>query len=338
MTTVLLTGASGFLGAHTVQHLLESGHRVRAYVRTPARLDEALRPLGLSSGDDRIEVARGDMTDRSAVRAAVAGCDAVVHAAATYSFRRRDAEQMLHDNAVGTRTVLEAGRDAGCRTLVHVSSTVALTRPGRVVLDEHSPVGPGHGPYSASKVASEVVARELQDAGANVSIVYPASVVGPHDPYLGETNELVLQILRHRLPVFPRGQLPYVDVRDTAAVLAAAVGHAPGGRYVVPGTTVASPHELLREVTGRRVPVVFLPASVAVAATWPGYASGLGFLPGAVEGVRIAACASSIDASATTRDLGVEARPLRDALTDTVRWLVEAGHLRAGLAGSALAG
>lgn len=333
MATVLLTGASGFLGAHTVQHLLEAGHRVRALVRTPARLDDALRPLGLTSDDDRIEVARGDMTDDTAVRAAVDGCGAVVHAAATYSFRRRDTETMRHDNAVGTRTVLEAGRDAGCSVLVHVSSTVALTRPGGVVLDEHSPLGPGLGPYSDSKVASELVARELQAAGAPVTVVNPASILGPHDPYLGENNELILQILQGRLPVFPRGRLPYVDVRDTAAVLAAAVDHAPGGRYVVPGANVPSLHATLREVTGRRVPVLFLPGAVARAGTWPGYATGWRLLPGALEGVRIAACASSIDASATTRDLGVTARPLRDSLVDTVRWLVEAGHLSRRLAG-----
>ncbi len=335
MPTVLLTGASGFLGAHTVQHLLEAGHHVRAFVRTPARLDEALRPLGLSSDDERIEVAKGDMTDVAAVRDAVQGCESVVHAAATYSFRRRDAEVMLRDNTAGTRSVLEAGRDAGCRTLVHVSSTVALTRRGGVVLDERSPVGPGHGPYSRSKAASELIAREMQEAGDPVTIVNPGGVLGPHDPYLGESNEIVLQLLQGKLPVFPRGRAPYVDVRDTAAVLTAAVDHQPGGRYVVPGESVASMHALLREITGRRLPVLFLPSAVAVAATWPGYATGLGFLPGAIEGVRIAACGNTIDAAATTRDLGVTARPLLESLTDTVRWLVSSGHLPARLAGRA---
>ncbi len=333
MATVLLTGASGFLGAHTVSHLLAAGHHVRAFVRTPARLDDALRPLGLSTGDERLEVAQGDMTDLDSVRRAVTGCESVVHAAATYSFRRRDRQVMLRDNTAGTRVVLQAGIDAGCRSLVHVSSTVALTRPGGVVLDEHSPVGPGHGPYSESKAASEEIARGLQASGAPVTIVNPAGVLGPHDPYLGESNELVGQLLRGRLPVFPRGQAPYVDVRDTAAVLTAAVDHEPGGRYLVPGETVASLHGLLREITGRRLPVVFLPSIVARAATLPGYLTELEFLPGAIEGVRITACANSIDASATTRDLGVTARPLAESLADTVRWLVTSGHLPAKLAG-----
>ena len=163
----------------------------------------------------------------------------------------------------------------------------------------------------------------------------PAGVLGPFDPYLGESNEVVLQLLQGKLPVFPRGQAPYVDVRDTAAVLTAAVDHAPGGRYLVPGETVASLHALLREVTGRRLPVLYLPPAVARSATWPGYASGLSFLPGAIEGVRITACANTVDSSQTTQDLGVHARSLRESLTDTVQWLVTSGHLRLALAGKA---
>lgn len=333
MTTVLLTGASGFLGAHTTAALLDGGHRVRAFVRTPARLDDALRPLGLSADDDRVEVAAGDMTDADAVRAAVAGCDAVVHAAATYSFRRSDRDTMLRDNVAGTRTVLDAGREAGCRVLVHVSSTVALTRPGGGLLDERSPLGTGLGPYSESKVASERVARELQEAGAPVTIVNPGGVLGPHDPYLGESNGLVQQILLGRMPAFPRGRAPFVDVRDTAGVLAGAVAHAPGGRYIVPGTSAGALHPLLRELTGRRLPVRQAPPRLVAALAMPGYLTGLSFLPNAVEGIRITACGHDIDSTAATRDLGVRARPLRDSLADTVRWLVDAGHLPARLAG-----
>ena len=333
MSLVLLTGASGFLGVHTVSRLLENGHRVRAYVRTPARLDQALRPLGHSADDDRIEVVHGDMTDASAVADAVTGCDAVVHAAATYSFKRRDRESMARDNTLGTRIVLEAGRAAGCGRLVHVSSTVALARPGGAVLDARSPLGPGHGPYSESKVASEKVARELRADGAPVTLVNPGGVIGPYDPYLGESNDLILQILRGRMPVYPRGQLHYVDVRDTAAVLAAAVDHEPGAHYLVPGVGVTSLHAPLREVTGRKLPVLLVPPRVAELATTPGYLSGWNRLPGALEGARITGCANSVDSRLTTRDLGVSARPLHETLIDTVRWLVEAGHLPPGLAG-----
>ena len=203
--TTLLTGASGFLGAHTVAALLERGERVRAFVRTPSRLTSALAPLGLSVDDDRIEVVEGQMTDAAVVRSAVEGCDAVVHAAATYSFRRADRAAMMRDNTAGTEAVLGAAREEGCRVAVHVSSTVALARPGAVTLDHRSPLGPGHGPYSDSKVASERIARRMQEAGDPVTIVNPGGVIGPHDPYLGETNEVLVQVLQGKQPVFPRG-------------------------------------------------------------------------------------------------------------------------------------
>jgi dihydroflavonol-4-reductase len=125
MTVVLLTGASGFLGTHVLHRLLEQGHRVRALVRTPEKLRENLTLLGVDSNDPRIEVVAGNMTDATAVRAAAHGCSHTIHAAATFSYRRRDAERMLAENKAGTMTVLGAAIDAGCAGIVHVS------RPGR---------------------------------------------------------------------------------------------------------------------------------------------------------------------------------------------------------------
>ncbi len=337
MTTVLLTGASGFLGVHTTKALLDAGHEVRAMVRTPAKLEEHLRPLGIA-GDDRLTPVEGDMTDEASVRKAVEGCDAVIHAAATFSFRRKDTARMKQENAAGTRTVLRAGADAGCSPLVHVSSTVALHRPGGGVLDHTSPLGTGPGPYSASKVASEQVAREMQDAGAPVTIVNPASVLGPHDPYLGENDHIVMLVLRGLLPAWPQGSLPYVDVRDVADVLAAAVSHAPGGRYIVPGHDITSLHEQLRAVTGRRLPAVTVPAWAASAATLPGTLTGWSMLARGPEGPRFAGYANTFDSSRTTQELGVTARPFADILRDTVRWLAEAGHISRKQAGRALTG
>lgn len=335
MATVLLTGASGFLGVHTMHRLLEDGHRVRAFVRTPSRLEANLLPLGVELEDSRIEVAEGDMTNVSSVRTAVSGCDAVIHAAATYSFRRSDRERMLRENAVGTRTVLQAGLDAGASTLVHVSSTVALVRPGGSTIDHTSPLGEAAGPYGDSKVASEAVARELQAAGAPVTIVNPGGVLGPHDPYLGESNDVILQVLGGRIPAWPRGCLHYVDVRDVATVLSVVLDR-PGKRYIVPGHSVPGLHPVLREVTGRRLPAPVLPAGLIAATAMPGYLTGWRFLPGQVEGVRTIGRGNAADASATTEQLGIRARPLEESVQDTIRWLVEAGHLEPKRAGRAL--
>jgi nucleoside-diphosphate-sugar epimerase len=327
----MLTGASGFLGTHIAQCLLDRGHQVRALVRTPAKLRESLTALGVDPDDRRIDVVVGDMTDAGAAREAVTGCDQAVHAAATYSYRRPDAERMLRENTLGTTTVLDAAAGAGCSGIVHVSSVVALLRSG-ATLDHRSPLGVPIGPYSRSKVESERAARARQEAGAPITIVNPGGVIGPHDPTLGETNETVRDILLGRLPTWPRGGLQWVDVRDTADVVVAALGR-PGGRYFVPGDTIALPHAPLRTVTGRRLPAVRVPLSAALPVLQLGYRTGWSFLPHTVEGARLIAMDTRVDHSATTEELGIRGRPLADSMRDTVRWLVEAGHIPARAAG-----
>lgn len=334
MNTVLLTGASGFLGIHVLQRLLEEGHSVRAFVRAPTKLRDHLRLLGVDPDDQALEIATGDMTDRAAVKEAAAGCGGAIHAAATFSYRRRDAERMLRENTVGTSTVLDAAIDAGCTGIVHVSSIAALLRPG-ATLDHQSPLGLTLGPYTHSKMESERAARERQGAGAPVAIVNPGAILGPHDPYLGESNEVVRDILRGRLPTWPRGGMQWVDVRDTAEVVVAALGR-PGRRYLVPGTTVTLPHQAVRTVTGRRLPAVSMPLALALPVLYLGYRTGWPLLPHAVEGARLIATDTRVDYSATLDDLGVRGRSLEESMRDTVRWLAEAGHISTRAAGHCL--
>ncbi|MFE6509241.1 SDR family NAD(P)-dependent oxidoreductase [Nocardioides sp. NPDC057767] len=334
MSVVMLTGASGFLGLHVLQRLLDQGHEVRAFVRTPEKLRHNLEPLGVDPDDRRIQVARGDMTDAGAVKEAVSGCDQAIHAAATFSYRRQDADRMVRENQVGTSTVLDAAIDAGCSGIVHVSSTVALLRRG-ATLDHQSPTGVVIGPYTQSKVESERTARLRQQAGAPVAIVNPGGIFGPHDPYLGESDQVIRDILCDRLPTWPRGQVQWVDVRDTAEVVVAALTR-PGRRYLVPGENVATPHETLRTVTGRRLPAVRMPLWAALPVVHLGYRTGWSFLPHALEGCRLVALDTRVDYSATSDELGIGGRSLVESMRDTVRWLVEAGHISPRAAGRAI--
>ena len=334
MAVVMLTGASGFLGIHVLQRLLDEGNHVRALVRTPAKLRDNLALLGVDADDSRIEVVRGDMTDSASVREAARGCDQCVHAAATYSYVRRDAERIRRENKTGTATVLDAAVEAGCEGIVHVSSIVALLQRGATLTNE-SPLGLGLGPYTQSKVESERIARERQDVGAPVSIVNPGAIIGPHDPYLGETNAIIRDVLLGRAAVFPRGRLQFVDVRDTAEVVVAALAR-PGGRYLVPGENVSLPHEVLRLVTGRRLPARSVPLKAVLPLLQLGYRTGWSWLPHSVEGSKVLALNTRVDASGTTNDLGVVGRALADSVRDSVRWLAEAGHIPPAAAGRCL--
>jgi dihydroflavonol-4-reductase len=333
---VLVTGGTGFVGSHSVKAMLDAGHDLRLLVRSPRRLAPALEPLGVRG----VEHVVGDATDAESVRRAMDGCDAVVHAAAVFSYDARDARNMQRVNTRATEVVLGASRDARLNPIVHVSSYVALLPPGGV-LDGDSPVGDPRGVYARSKAETEKMARQLQDQGAPVVITYPGMVWGPHDPHLGEAATFVRSVLRGLVPMVPPGLLPIVDVRDVAAAHAAILsrGRRPERYMLASGmASLADMIDLMRQVTGRRLVRATVPARLVLGITAAGDVAQrvLPFrLPFNFGGVWVATHGGPIDASATERDLGVRFRPLEDSIADMLRWLHRAGHLTDRQAGRA---
>ncbi len=238
--------------------LIDARHAVRMMVRAPERIRPALTPLGVEAPDHVV----GDVTDPAAVRRALDGCDAVLHSANVYSLHGRVGE-MAATNPRSTVLVLGTARELGLDPIVHVSSYVALLPPsGSGPLHADSPLGQPAGPYARSKVASERIARRLQDEGAPVVIMRPGAVWGPHDPHLGESAQIARAVLRGQMPVSLPGPMAIVDVRDVAATHAAVMEAGRGPRrYLVVAEDVpfAQIIAAVRRATGRRIPAVPLP-------------------------------------------------------------------------------
>ncbi len=180
---VLVTGGTGFVGSHSVAALVSRGHQVRLLVRSRDRVARSLSPLGVAE----VESVLGDVTAPQSVEEAMAGCDAVLHAAAVYSLDPRAAPRVRETNLRAAEIVLRAAVRMGLDPVVHVSSYVALLppEPPGAVLTPDSPVTRPGGAYSRSKAESEQVARRYQGQGAPVVIVYPGGVIGPDDPIWG---------------------------------------------------------------------------------------------------------------------------------------------------------
>jgi nucleoside-diphosphate-sugar epimerase len=321
-----------------VAALRDAGHDVRLLVRALDRVAPALEPVGVDPAG--VEAVVGDVVDEPAVREALDGCDAAVHLASVWSLDPRRAAEIRRVNAPGTRAVLGSAAEAGLDPIVHVSSYAALLpRRAEGPLDGGSPVGSAPTPYAASKALSEAVARDLQARGAPVAITYPGMVWGPHDPHLGETCRIALQVLAGRLPALPPGTLPISDVRDVAAAHAALLAPGAGGRRYAVASASIPVVEMARtaaRLAGRRIPVVTVPARVAAASAVAGEALGrlgVDLLP-AREAVWLASQDGPLDGSAAARDLGLAYRPAEESIADTVRWLHAAGHLSARRAGA----
>jgi nucleoside-diphosphate-sugar epimerase len=296
----------------------------------------ALAPLGV----DEVETATGDVTDSRAVERALEGADAVLHVASVFSMDARKADEMRSVNVRGTDIVLGTAHRLGVDPIVYVSSGLALLPPAEgQILTPNSPVRQTSWPYCRSKADAELVARRYQRQGAPVVSVMPAALWGPHDPHFGEGVTRATNVLKGRYPIVMRGGMHIADVRDVAALLAAVMTPGQGPRsYMLAGDYISFPDLIrtLADLTGRRIRFAIFPA-------W--FLAGFGRaadvvprrvrtrLPWDAEGIWVMNCAARCDDSQTRRELSLAPRPLRDTLADTVRWLVEVGHLSPRQAG-----
>lgn len=332
---VLVTGGSGFVGSHTVAALRRAGHQVRLLVRSPERVPAAIEPLGVTG----VEAAPGDITDRAAVERALAGCDAVVHGAAVYSFDPRKEATIRAVNVAGTETVIGAAVRRGLDPIIYVSSYLALAGRRGATLRADDPVGDPGTVYGASKAAAEVVARRYQALGAPVATTYPSGVFGPHDPNMGENTEGTIRMLNGRTPLLPRGGTPVTDVRDLAELHLRLLKPGLGPRRYIAPAQSASVRDLvllLSLLTGRPLPTTEIsirPVLPVLRLTDALHRlTGLP-MPGSYGLAYTLTLNHQVDATPAERELGVTARPLAATLTDTVRWLVQTGHVSRELAG-----
>jgi dihydroflavonol-4-reductase len=225
---VLVTGAAGFLGTHAVRALRHHGHDVVALVRRDA-------PALAASG---VTMRRGDVLDPVSVRDAAEGCDVVLHCAGKVSRDPRDAEALYRVHVTGTRTVLDACRQAGVRRAViaSTSGTVAVgDDPAHVANeDDATPMGLiAAWPYYRAKLFAERAALEGSDDTLGVVAVNPSLMLGPGDVN-GSSTEDVRLFLEGKIGAVPSGGLSYVDVRDVAEAMRLAITRgAPGRRYLL---------------------------------------------------------------------------------------------------------
>jgi len=336
--TVLVTGATGFLGSHVARLLADRGERVRVLVRAESadRVSEALP-------GNRVEVALGDLRDAASLERAMQGVDAVYHVAADYRLWARRPADIYDSNVTGTRNLLEAARCAKVAKLVYTSTVGTMAVPrGEALPDENTRTSIDEmvGNYKRSKwLAEQEVLRAAGD-GLPVVIVNPTTPVGPGDAKPTPTGRIIVDFLNGRMPAFVDSGLNFVGVEDAAAghLLAAQCGRN-GERYILGGENLTLKQVLgmLAQTSGRNAPRVRLPHFVALGAAYADAAvSGLlGREPRIpLEGVRMARHSMFVSDKKARTELGFAPGPVAGALDRAVRWYAANGYV----AGSRAAG
>jgi nucleoside-diphosphate-sugar epimerase len=229
MSEVLVTGGSGFIGAHVLLQLLAAGHRVRTTIRSPARQDDVLAMLrqGGAGASDGLVFFAADLTEDAGWSQAVQGCDYVLHVASPLPpYVPRDENELIVPARDGTLRVLRAARDAGVRRVVMTSSFAAIGYghpPRDRPFDETDWTDLGGAdvqPYVKSKCLAERAAWEFlarEGGSLELATVNPVAVLGPVlGPDFSASIAVVQALMDGKAPAAPKISFGLVDVRDVA--------------------------------------------------------------------------------------------------------------------------
>lgn len=226
---VLVTGGTGFVGAHCILQLLQNGYKVKTTIRSLARANEVLEMLKVGGIDslENIAFIEADLSKDANWDKAVEHCDYVLHVASPIYFKvPKDENEMIRPAVDGTIRVLTAARDAGVKRVVMTSNFGAVGyshKDNRTIITEESWTDPnekGLSAYNKSKVMAERAAWNfITNNGGNLelSVINPMAIFGPSlGPNLSSGFELLKGLLSGAMKRIPNMTLGIVDVRDLA--------------------------------------------------------------------------------------------------------------------------
>jgi dihydroflavonol-4-reductase len=327
-STILVSGASGFLGSAIAAALRIRGHDIRVLAR-PSSPRTNLNPADT--------LCEGDLRDRASLATALKGARYLFHAAADYRLWARDPEEIHRNNLEGTRLIMEEALSAGLERIVYTSS-VATLKPiegGSATEDRPLAKGEGIGAYKRSKVAAErLVEAMIQRDGLPAVIVNPSTPIGPRDVRPTPTGRIIVEAASGRMPAFVETGLNLAHVDDVAAGHLAALDRGGiGERYILGGDNVFLADMLadIARLVGRQPPTVKLPRTLLYPIAYG--AELLARLRGVepfitMDGLRMARHHMFFDDSKARRELGYVSRPYREGIADAIAWFRTHGYLK----------
>jgi dihydroflavonol-4-reductase len=325
---IFLTGATGFVGSHVARALAAQGAALRMLVRSTSSLANLEGIAG--------ETCTGDLARPETMESALAGCDAVVHAAADYRLWVRDPQAMYRANVAGTRELLRLAREALVPRFVYTSSVATMHfRTDGAATDEDVPSSlhdmVGH--YKRSKFLAEQEAVAAARVGQQVIILNPTAPIGPNDAKPTPTGRIFVDFLNGKFPAYLDTGLNLVDVSEVARTHVDALTRGePGRRYILGGENLTLKEILDRmsAITGIASPTVRIPFAVAAA-----YAFLEEWITGRIRGrepratldeVRMGRKKMFASSARAEKELGFRVVPVQPAMAAAIGWFRDHGY------------
>lgn len=326
---VLVTGATGFVGAAVARRLLAAGHRVRVLIRPTSDL------RNIAELD--VERVMGDLRMPESLGLALRGQDALFHVAADYRIWTPKPQELIDSNVTGTANIMDAALRTGTSRIVYCSSVAALGYAGPgIPADETTPASLDQmiGLYKRSKYLAEAeVLRRVRENGLPAVIVNPAAPMGPRDIKPTPTGRIVVDAATGKIPAYVDTGLNVVHVDDVAEghLLAFEKGRI-GERYVLGGEnlTLLQVLAIIAELTGRRPPRIKMPHALTIPIGYcaEAWCRVFGGVPMATaDAARMAKKMMFYSSDKAKRELGYAPRPAREAIADSLAWFRANGYL-----------
>lgn len=325
---LLVTGATGFVGAAVARQLLEAGHTVRALTR--ANNDRR------NVADIGVELVEGDLQDEASLINAVSGCEGLYHVAADYRLWVPNPKSMYQTNVEGTAHLMNAAMKAGVQRIVYTSSvaTLGFSHDGSPA-HETTPVTAGDmiGTYKHSKYLAERVVEDMvRNQKLPAVIVNPSTPIGPRDIKPTPTGRIITETVKGKVPAYVDTGLNIAHVDDVARghLLAFEKGKI-GEKYVLGGENLplSEIFALIAGAAGLPAPTVKLPRlplfPVAAIMEAIAYCGGPEPLL-TIDSLRMAGHHMYFSSAKAESELGYTHRPAREAIRDALHWFKQNGY------------
>jgi dihydroflavonol-4-reductase len=320
---ILITGATGFLGAELAKLLATTEVRIRCTKRSSSKIPVLLAPF-----HDRIEWADADMMDIFALTDALEGITRVYHCAAWVSLKSADKKQMINTNVTGTANLVNLCNDLGIR-VVHVSSIAAIgvAKPGELITENHHlEAGTEHDGYAISKLESEMEVWRGIAEGLDAVIVNPSLILGASAGTSGTGS--LFETVRKGLKFYTRGSGGFVDVQDVAKCMIALMNSdITAERYIISAenyTYQAITTQIARDFGAKPPATLAKPWMMGLA--WRGAAVIAALTGGSPAIDKVSARAASetrnFDNSKIRKAIGIEFKPVSETIAEVCKALV----------------
>ena len=277
MEKVLVTGATGFIGLHCIDQLLNQGYAVNGSLRSPKRKDEIINALkSNNTPTENLNLFIFNLNEDDGWDEGMQGCDYLLHVASPISVQAHDEDFFVKPAVAGVKRAFKFAKKHNIKKVVLTSSVAAIieTNEDKEYFDEtdwSDPKSAGISHYAKSKTLAEKAAWDFIKEHENpfeLAVINPALVTGPSLTMdLGESNKSIEMVVTGKMPVAIPMQFGYVDVRDvaTAHILAMQSASSNGERFALSEKDLSYKDiaKLLKDNGFKKAPSISVPVWLA---------------------------------------------------------------------------